>query len=96
MSLPISLRRIFRQVHEPDGEQTRGAELGFTGMAARVLIDDDHQADRLRAPCGSEQRLWAAQGFFMKRHRNAVRLADERDDEEIRTLSLFHPAISRA
>ena len=37
-----------------------------------------------RSPRGTEQRLWAAQGFFMKRHRNAVRLADEHEDEEVR------------
>lgn len=84
--MSLSLRRIFHQVRDLSAQQMRGADLGFTGMAARVPIDDDYQADRLRVPRGSEQRLRAAQGFFMKRHRNAVRLADEHGDEEIRAL----------
>jgi hypothetical protein len=84
MALPLSLRRIFRQVRNPGREPVRGADLGFTGMAARVPIDDDYRADALRAPRGSEQRLWAARDFFMKRHCNAVRLADQHDDPELR------------
>jgi hypothetical protein len=69
-------RRLFRQ-HDPKTPVVHAKDMGFTGRAGKVVIDDQYRLIDFRAAATAKQRAEAAEGWLRKIARNAERGYDE-------------------
>jgi len=75
-------RRLFHH-DSPDRRKVRGREVGFTGRAGRVIIDDPHRLAQFEAAREPRQRLEAARAWLLKLAVNGDRAAYVRGDPAI-------------
>ena len=75
-------RRLFRQ-HDPKAPAVRAKDVGFTGRAGQVVIDDQYRLRDIRAAATAKQRANASYDWLRKIARNAERGYDEIGDPAI-------------
>ena len=75
-------RRLFRQ-HDPEAPVVHAKDVGFTGRAGKVVIDDQYRLVDIRAAATAKQRAEAAESWLRKIARNAERGYDEIGDPAI-------------
>lgn len=75
-------RRLFRQ-HDPGAPVVHAKDVGFTGRAGKVVIDDQYRLVDIRAAETAKQRAEAAESWLRKIARNAERGYDEIGDPAI-------------
>lgn len=75
-------RRLFRQ-HDPEAPVVHAKDVGFTGRAGKVVIDDQYRLVDIRAAATAKRRAEAAEGWLRKIARNAERGYDEIGDPAI-------------
>lgn len=75
-------RRLFRQ-HDPKAPVVHAKDVGFTGRAGKVVIDDQYRLVDIRAAATAKQRAGASEGWLRKIARNAERGYDEIGDPAI-------------
>jgi hypothetical protein len=75
-------RRLFRQ-HDPKTRVVQAKDVGFTGRAGEVVIDDQYRLKDIRAAKTGKQRAEALEGWLRKVAKNAERGFDEIGDPAI-------------
>lgn len=78
---PRWIRRLFGQRIQQ--RHTTGADLGFTGAAANLVITDDHRASAIREAFTPDRRLIESYGYLRKVLKNGTIAARQRDDREL-------------
>lgn len=77
------MRRLFHQRRDVTVPAPCGQELGFVGLAADVIIDDDYRLAACQTASDSRGRFEAARGWFMKIAKNGERASYDLDDPTI-------------
>jgi hypothetical protein len=70
-------KRLFHQRHDVSAPVVRGRDVGFTGRAGRVVIDDDYRLADFQAAETARQRFYASHGWLTKLARNGERAFEE-------------------
>jgi hypothetical protein len=84
MGVSTWLRRVFGQQRDLQGATpVRGADLGFGGAAADVVVTDGWQRERLEQAVTPDQRWIAAVGYARKVLKNARLAGESRGDLEV-------------
>jgi hypothetical protein len=75
--------RLFHQRRDPSAPPPLAHEVGFTGDAAHLPIEDDHFLGRLRATASGRRRMEVAYGHLKKILKHANGAADKLGDQSV-------------
>ncbi|MEV4569547.1 hypothetical protein AB0K12_37785 [Nonomuraea sp. NPDC049419] len=81
------IHRLFFQNRSHRHDIATGRELGFSGMAAEVVIDDEYRLVALRRAETPHERLEAARMYLLKVLKNGSEVAGAHDDDEVLDLA---------